>query len=204
MIPVVVAQVSDTESLVVRIVEELEAQPDARKLLLRALLTEEFLLMPDKLDQVQGEVADVKEGLAGVQGEVADVKEGLVGVQEDMAGVKEDMAGVRGEVAGVKEGLAVVQGEVAGMKEGLAGVQGEVAGMKEGLAGVQEAQIVTNRRLDRLEGKVGQLVGANQEWRVARDVSSVISQPLGLSATKVLKSMVEGTSRELLNLWKAP
>lgn len=36
----------DLESLVARIVEELRANPDAQRLLLRTLLTNEFLGMP--------------------------------------------------------------------------------------------------------------------------------------------------------------
>ena len=44
---------SESESLVARILEELEANPDARALLLRALLAEDFLLLPAKVDQIQ-------------------------------------------------------------------------------------------------------------------------------------------------------
>ena len=43
----------DPESLVARIIAELQANPAAQRLLLRALLTNEFLGMPARLDRIE-------------------------------------------------------------------------------------------------------------------------------------------------------
>ena len=43
------------ESLVARIIAELQANPQAQRLLLRALLTNEFLGMPARLDRIETE-----------------------------------------------------------------------------------------------------------------------------------------------------
>ena len=40
------------DSLVARMIEELNANPEARTLLLRALLTDDFLLLPAKVDRL--------------------------------------------------------------------------------------------------------------------------------------------------------
>ena len=50
----------DPESLVARIIEELRANPDAQRLLLRALLTNEFLGMPARLDRIEKDIAELK------------------------------------------------------------------------------------------------------------------------------------------------
>ena len=63
----------DTESLVNRIIAELEARPEVKPALLRALLTDEFLLLPAKVDRLMelmshrgkaatGDVSELKDG----------------------------------------------------------------------------------------------------------------------------------------------
>ena len=47
------------ESLVARIIAELQANPAAQQLLLRAMLTNEFLGMPARLDAIERDVADI-------------------------------------------------------------------------------------------------------------------------------------------------
>ena len=51
-----VAPKLDPDSLVARIIDELRANPDAQALLLRALLTGEFLGVPIRLACVEAEV----------------------------------------------------------------------------------------------------------------------------------------------------
>ena len=51
---------TDPESLVARIVAELQASPEAQRLMLRALLTNEFLGMPAHLDAIEKDVAELK------------------------------------------------------------------------------------------------------------------------------------------------
>ncbi len=50
----------DPESLVARIIAELQANPEAQPLLLRAMLTNEFLGMPARLDRIEKDVAELK------------------------------------------------------------------------------------------------------------------------------------------------
>ena len=45
--------IEDPESLVNRIISELESRPEVRPALLRALLTDEFLLLPAKVDRLE-------------------------------------------------------------------------------------------------------------------------------------------------------
>ena len=54
----------DPESLVARIIAELRANPDAQRLLLQALLTNEFLGVPARLDHIEKDVAEIKADVA--------------------------------------------------------------------------------------------------------------------------------------------
>ena len=73
----------DPESLVARIIDELQANPEAQTLLLRALLTNEFLGMPARLERVEADVAEMKIDIAALK--------------TDVAGLKTDVAVLKGD-----------------------------------------------------------------------------------------------------------
>lgn len=64
----------DTESLVNRIISELEARPEVKPALLRALLTDEFLLLPAKADRLTEDVSELKAGQARLEADVSELK----------------------------------------------------------------------------------------------------------------------------------
>ena len=83
------------ESLVARIIEELRANPDAQTLLLRALLTNEFLGIPIRLERVEADIAELKADVAVLKADVAELK-------VDVAELKVDVAQLKGDVLEMK------------------------------------------------------------------------------------------------------
>ena len=79
----------DPESLVARIIAELQANPEAQRMLLRALLTNEFLGMPARLDRIEKDIAELKTDMTEVKADVA-------GLKTDMAEVKDDVGYLKG------------------------------------------------------------------------------------------------------------
>ena len=87
----------DSESLVARIIAELQADPDAQTLLLRALLTNEWLGMPIRLERMEADVAVMKADVAElntrtkrVEADVAELKTRMTRVEADVAVLKGD------------------------------------------------------------------------------------------------------------------
>ena len=68
-------QTTSDESLVARIIQELEDQPHARTLLLQTLLTEEFLLLPSRMDRLEERLGNVEEQMASLTAEVRSLAE---------------------------------------------------------------------------------------------------------------------------------
>ena len=64
----------DAESLVARMVAELQANPEAQRLMLRVLLTNEFLGMPARLDRIEKDVAELKTKVTSLEHDVAELK----------------------------------------------------------------------------------------------------------------------------------
>ena len=73
----VIAQPLNPESLVARIIAELQANPEAQRLLMRAMLTNEFLGMPARLDRIEKDVAELKADVAVLKADVAGLKENV-------------------------------------------------------------------------------------------------------------------------------
>ncbi len=93
----------DPESLVARIIAELQANPEAQRLLLRAMLTNEFLGMPARLDRIEKDVAELK-------ADVAQLKEDMVEVKTDVAELKTDVAELKTDVAQLKVDVGYLRG----------------------------------------------------------------------------------------------
>ena len=56
--------------MVARIIAELQANPEAQRLLLRAMFTNEFLGMPARLDRIEQDIAELKGDVAELKGDV--------------------------------------------------------------------------------------------------------------------------------------
>ena len=129
-------QSTSDESLVARIIQELEDQPQARMLLLQTLLTEEFLLLPSRMDRVE---------------------------------------------------------------ESISSLTVEVRALGEQVSSLANTVMFLSQRVDSLAVYVNALRGEAEERKVAFKVNSVISQPLGLTRTRVVLSIGEVPPRELLD-----
>ncbi len=87
----------DPESLVGRIITELQANPEAQKLLLRVLLTDEFLGMPVRLERVEDKVEVIQADVDIVKSDLDVVKSDLDVVKSDLDVVKSDVAVLKGD-----------------------------------------------------------------------------------------------------------
>ena len=86
----------DPTSLVARIVAELRANPEAQEMLLRVLLTNEFLGMPARLDRIEKDVAELKVDVAALKADVAKLKTDMVEVKTGVAKLTNDVAYLKG------------------------------------------------------------------------------------------------------------
>ena len=78
----------DPASLVSRIVAEVQANPEAQQMLLRTLLTNEFLGMPARLDHIEKDIAELKIDVARLKTDVAELKTDVAELKTDVAQLK--------------------------------------------------------------------------------------------------------------------
>lgn len=78
----------DPNSIVARIISELENQPGVRPLLLRTLLTDEFLAMPARLMHMDDDISVLKNDVADLKTDVAELKTDMTSVKNDLGYLK--------------------------------------------------------------------------------------------------------------------
>ena len=97
------------ESLTTRIIAELQEHPEARVLLLRALLTDEFLAMPARMMRVEEDIAELKTDVSQIKIDVSQVK-------TDVADLKTNVAQLNGDVGELKTNVARLNIDVSDLK----------------------------------------------------------------------------------------
>ena len=164
--------------MVARIVEELRANPEAQKLLLRALLTDEFLGMPVRLERVEADVQDVK----------ADVQD-----------VKADMKRMNGRMDRMEADVQDVKADVKRMDGRMDRMDGRMDRMEADVQDVKADMKRMDGRMDRMETDVAVLKGDSLEAKCHRRIRPLISSRLGLHRTRILHSPLQETKPELLS-----
>lgn len=86
----------DPTSLVARIIAELQANPEAQQMLLRAMLTNEFLGVPARLDRIEKDVAELKADVAQLKTDVAQLKADMAEVKTNVARLTKDVDFLKG------------------------------------------------------------------------------------------------------------
>ena len=84
------------ESLVARIIVELQTNPEAQRMLLRVMLTNEFLGMPARLDRIERDVAEINGDVAVLKTDVATLKTDVAVLKTDVAALKIDVGYLKG------------------------------------------------------------------------------------------------------------
>ena len=92
----------DPNSLVARIVAELQGNPDAQALLLRALLTNEFLGMPIRLERVEAMMVEFNTRLERVETDVGEIKGEIVVINTRLDRLETDVAVLKGDSLEIK------------------------------------------------------------------------------------------------------
>ena len=139
-------QALNPESLVERIVAELNENPEAKHLLLRTLLTDEFLTLPAKVDTLTDKV----DGLMDLPAKV----DGLMDLPARVERIEEDVSDLKTGQAELQAGQARTQGQIAALQAGQDEMREDIDLLKSGQS--------------RMEGQIGNLRGDSYERRMIR------------------------------------
>ena len=134
------------------LIERLQSDAEARRRLLAALLPQEFLALPFRVEQLTAVVAEHGERLTRLEQAVQQLTEA---VMELRAAVAE----LRQTVQGLIQGQEELRASVAELRQTVRELAEETA---ESIRRLTEWQVLAEQRLQRIEDRLGRLVG----WRL--------------------------------------
>ena len=130
----------DPKSYVARVIEELEANPDARALLLRALLTDEFLEVPTRLERVEKTQAEHGEILAEHGEILTSLVEGQEELREGQGELREGQGELREGQRGLEQGYEELREGQRGLEQGYEDLREGQRGLEQGYEDLREGQ----------------------------------------------------------------
>ena len=157
------------ESLAERMVAELNENPEARRLLLRALLTDEFLMLPAKVDRLM----DLPYRVERLEAGVSDLKDG----QTEIIARQTRMEARQTETEARQTRMEARQTRMEARQTRM---EGDIADLKAGQAEFKAVQ-------SRMQGQMGNLLGRDYELRMIESIHHIVRRALDMDSAKVLK-----------------
>jgi uncharacterized protein YoxC len=176
------------------LIQALQNNPEARQRLLAALLPQEFLALPFQVAQLARTVAEHNqriERLERVVQQLADTVAQLVGVVQ---GIVQELAELRETVNGLIRGQEELRETVNGLIRGQEELRASVAELRETMEGLAKAverliewQVLAEQRFQRIEDRLGQLIG----WRLEEEYAKHAYAYFGSYLRKIRRADLE-------------
>ena len=161
-------------------IQILQNNPEARQRLLAALLPQEFLALPFQVGQLAHTTAEHSERierLERVVQQLADTMAQLVGVVQSIV---QELADLRETVNGLIRGQEELRASVAELRE-------TMEGLAEAVERLIEWQVLAEQRFQRIEDRLGQLIG----WRLEEEYAKHAYAYFGTHLRKIRRADLE-------------
>ena len=178
----------DSETLVNRIIAELRADPAAQSMLLKAMLTGEFLGIPVRLDGIE-------ETLKSIQASISDIETRLDRTEQRLDRIEAGQQRTEQRLDRIEEGQQRTEQRLDRIEAGQQRTEQRLDRIETRLDRTEERLDRTEERLDRIEttvnrldGAVGNLSGSDYESKLSRSIRSIFSQRLELRRPRIILS----------------
>ena len=197
------------------LIQALQHNPEARERLLAALLPQEFLALPfqvaqlartvaehnqriERLERVVQQLADAVAQLVGVVQsvvqELAELRETVSGLIRGQGELRASVAELRETVSGLIRGQEELRETVSGLIRGQEELRASVAELRETMEGLAKAverliewQVLAEQRFQRIEDRLGQLIG----WRLEEEYAKHAYAYFGTYLRKIRRADLE-------------
>ena len=168
---------TDSETLVNRIIAELRADPAAQDMLLKALLTGEFLGIPVRLEGIEDTLRSIQASIGAIETRLDRLEAGQQRTEERLDRIEDRQQRTEERLDRLETTVDRIDTTVNRLD-------------------------ATVTRLDntvhRLDNTVGSLSGSDYETKLARRIDPILSQNLGLNRPQIVLSPVQSLAPELI------
>lgn len=179
----------------------MEQNPELLQAMRDHVLGEELQQLPAVVHQ-QGELlVQIRDRLMELATVLRDTTEQIAGYalvsSRVIATTVERLDRVESDLAELKTAQVRLEASVQAIRETQVRMENDIAELKTGVVELKTEQATTNRRLNRIEGQLGNINGRQLEGDVHKNISSIVYRYLMLEGTYVLKSSTLPQTNEL-------
>ena len=200
------------------ILSAMEQNPELQEAMRNHVLGEELRQLPAIVRRQGEQLAEALERLDALAATIRNVAEQISSyalassraitaiverqdrVEADIAELKAAQVRLEASVQDMRESLARMEARQDRMENDIAELKTDMVEVKSDIAELKTEQATTNRRLNRIEGQLGNLNGWRLESDVHKNISSIVPRYLTLHGTYVLKSGILPQTNELDNI----
>ena len=158
----------------------------------------------DRLTELASTLRDTTEQIASYalvsSRVITTTVERLDRVESDLAELRAAQARLEASVQEIREVQARMENDVAELKTDVAELKTDVVELKTDVVELKTEQATTNRRLNRIEGQLGNLNGRQMEYDVHSRIPGIVFRHLMLERTHILKARGMPQANELENI----
>ena len=181
--------VTDSETLVNRIIAELRADPAAQDMLLKALLTGEFLGIPVRLEGIE-------DTLRSIQASIGAIETRLDRLEEGQRRLEEGQQRTEGRLDRLEAGQQRLEDRQQRTEERLDRLETTVDRIDNTVNRLDATVTRLDATVNRLDGTVGNLSGSDFEFKLSKSIRSILSQRLELRRPRIILSARHDMSDE--------
>ena len=174
---------TDSETLVNRIIAELRADPAAQDMLLKALLTGEFLGIPVRLEGIEDTLRSIQASIGAIETRLDRLEAGQQRTETRLDRLEAGQQRLEDRQQRTEERLDRLETTVDRIDNTVNRLDATVTRLD-----------TTVRRLD---NTVGRLDGRDYEARLAKNLATILSQRIGLRRAQTIRSAVDRMPPEI-------
>ena len=161
------------DSIAERLITEIQADPRVRQLVLRALLTDDFLRVPARLEQLAG---DFDEFRSETNARFDRVEVRLDTMQGDMSTMQGSIETLQGNVETMQVSIETLQGNVETMQVSVETLQVSVETTQGSVETMQGNMVGLRTDMNAMRGTLGNMRGESYEKKCAENLPVILHQ----------------------------
>ena len=187
---------TDSETLVNRIIAELRADPAAQDMLLKALLTGEFLGIPVRLEGIEETLRSIQASIGAIETRLDRLEEGQRRLEEGQQRTEGRLDRLEAGQQRTEERLDRIEDRQQRTEERLDRLETTVDRIDNTVNRLDATVTRLDATVNRLDGTVGNLSGSDFEYKLSKSIRSILSQRLDLRRPRIILSARHDMSDE--------
>lgn len=173
---------TDSETLVNRIIAELRADPAAQDMLLKALLTGEFLGIPVRLEGIEDTLRSIQASIGAIETRLDRLEEGQQRTEERLDRIEDRQQRTEDRLDRLETSVDRIDNTVNRLDATVTRLDTTVTRL--------------DATVNRLDGTVGNLSGSDFEFKLSKSIRSILCQRLDLRRPRIILSARHDMSDE--------